>query len=202
MKRREDKTVPAAEKNADGSLLRTYFVSLFSCLVCCIMFLGTSYAWFTGNVTSASNQIRTGMFQVQLIHEGVDIVEDPSHTVFSSKELAPGSNVIEEKLTLNNRGDIRFRYQMNLDIVDNPDNIAQYFTLETSADGKNWSDGVALTDGVEVCREALDAKAQAVIYIRLVLDTKNLSANAIQGKELVVALCLQVQQTLSDGGDA
>lgn len=199
MKRREEKTGSAAEQSADVSLLRTYFVSLFSCLVCCIMFLGTTYAWFSGNVTSASNQIRTGMFQVQLIHEGVDIVENPSHAVFSTQALAPNHNVVTEELTLRNIGDLRLDYEMNLDIVKDDGEIAQYFTVKTKIGEGAWSDAAALKDGFRIAAGELAKKQEEKFSIQLTLNT---DAANIQGKELVVVLSLQAQQVLGNGGNA
>lgn len=199
MKRREEKTVSAAEQSADVSLLRTYFISLFSCLVCCIMFLGTTYAWFSGNVTSASNQIRTGMFQVQLIHEGVDVVENPSHAVFSTQALAPNNNVVTEELTLRNVGDLQLDYEMNLDIVKDDGKIAQYFTVKTKIGEGAWSDAAALKDGFRIAAGELAKKQEEKFSIQLTLNT---DAANIQGKELVVVLSLQAQQVLGNGGNA
>lgn len=47
-------------------LLQTYFTSLFSLVLCVIMFFGTSYAWFTSEVSNANNEIYIGILDVEL----------------------------------------------------------------------------------------------------------------------------------------
>ena len=38
--------------------------SIISMLLCCTMFMGTTYAWFTDSVTSADNKISSGTLEV------------------------------------------------------------------------------------------------------------------------------------------
>ena len=201
MKRKEDvkesAAENAAENAAESSLLRTYFVSLFSCLICCVMFLGTTYAWFSGNVTSASNQIKTGMFHVELWHEGTDIVENPEHVVFTTSALGPGHNAVTEELELKNAGELRVGYSLGLDIVRDDDNIKQYFWVSVKT-GENWSEPQNLVDGFEIGKGELAPKESLPISVKITLDT---SAPDIKGKELAVVLFLQTQQVLGSGGN-
>ncbi len=43
--------------------------SISSLLLCCLTFLGTTYAWFTDSVTSGVNTIQAGSLQVDLVNE-------------------------------------------------------------------------------------------------------------------------------------
>lgn len=197
MKRKEDVKESAAENAAESSLLRTYFVSLFSCLICCVMFLGTTYAWFSGNVTSASNQIKTGMFHVELWHEGTDIVKNPEHVVFTTSALGPGHNEVTEKLELKNAGELRVDYSLGLDIVRDDDNIKQYFRVSVKI-GENWSEPQSLVDGFEIGNGELAPGESLSISVKIMLDT---SAPDIKGKELAMVLFLRTQQVLGSGGN-
>ena len=47
-------------------LLRTYLTSLLCMMLCVTMLLGTTYAWFTSEVTTAGNEIQVGTMRVDL----------------------------------------------------------------------------------------------------------------------------------------
>ena len=45
---------------------RSLFMSVMSLLLCCSMLLGTTWAWFTDDVTSSKNKIQSGSLKVDL----------------------------------------------------------------------------------------------------------------------------------------
>ena len=47
---------------------RALFLSFVSLFLCFTMLLGTTYAWFTDSVTSATNIITAGNLDVELYH--------------------------------------------------------------------------------------------------------------------------------------
>ena len=67
-----EKRPEAAQKkqpNVKSALLQTYMVSLLSLVLCVTMFFGTSYAWFTSEVTNQGNEIYIGTLDVGLFKQ-------------------------------------------------------------------------------------------------------------------------------------
>ena len=49
-----------------ASTKRALLMSVLSLLLCVSMFIGTTFAWFTDSVTSASNIIKSGSLDVEM----------------------------------------------------------------------------------------------------------------------------------------
>lgn len=113
------------------STLRTYFMSLLCLLLCCAMFLSTTFAWFTSDVTSEGNEIHIGTLKVNLLHhEGESkIPVDAEHQVFDKNVKWQPDHTEMETLTVENVGDLAFDYRLQ-------------FILD--------EDGCELTDGLSV----------------------------------------------------
>lgn len=58
--------VPVKQPKVKNMMLQTYFTSLLCLVLCVTMFMGTSYAWFTSEVTNTGNQIYIGTLNVDL----------------------------------------------------------------------------------------------------------------------------------------
>ena len=58
--------VPAKQPKVKSALLQTYFTSLLCMVLCVTMFFGTSYAWFTSEVSNTGNEIYIGTLDVGL----------------------------------------------------------------------------------------------------------------------------------------
>ena len=48
------------------STRRTLLTSFSSLLICMVMFIGTTFAWFTDNVTSGKNIIKSGTLDLEM----------------------------------------------------------------------------------------------------------------------------------------
>ncbi len=97
-------------------LLQTYFTSLLCLVLCVTMFLGTSYAWFTSEVTNEGNEIYIGTLDVGLFNKNgdnwLDLSED-DHKLFDSNiRWEPGYTALET-VKIVNEGDLAFRYVLN-----------------------------------------------------------------------------------------
>lgn len=192
MKRTEEKKEPNAEKGVD--LLRTYFVSLLSCFLCCVMFLGTTYAWFSGGVSSVSNRIQAGSLKIQLIHENADVAANPNHQVFSAEVLSPERPTVTEELTVRNNGSMKLKYTLNLAVVDN-NPLAENFTVTVKKGDVTTTE--QLTNGLLLSEGTLDYEEYETFSVMLGLRTADQS---VQGQQLKVVLCLAAQQVTGNGG--
>lgn len=110
-------------------LLQTYLTSLLCMALCVTMFFGTSYAWFTSEVTNTGNEIHVGILKVELekqVPDGDDEGTEPDYVSLSAKN-DNGSNVHTlfdddihwepgytalETVRITNKGDLAFRYEM------------------------------------------------------------------------------------------
>ena len=70
------------------------FTSFIALLLCCVMLLGTTFAWFTDEVTSANNKIQTGTLDIRLFHSTTKDdwkeITDSKEPVFTYDNWEPG----------------------------------------------------------------------------------------------------------------
>ena len=92
--------------------------SLIMILSCCLLFAGTTFAWFSDEVTSSNNIIEAGNLDVEL-HYSTDgdnwlpVTEAP---LFTSKTWEPGhTEAILLKVT--NAGSLALKYSLSLDVT-------------------------------------------------------------------------------------
>ena len=90
--------------------------SVLSLILCISMLLGTTFAWFTDEVTSAGNIIKSGTLDVEMLWknpgEADDAWQDASEsTIFNYKYWEPGY-VDAKCLKLVNAGDLAFQYRL------------------------------------------------------------------------------------------
>lgn len=113
------------ERKEKNPLLRTYFVSLASLVLCVGMFMGTTFAWFSSDVISQDNQIYVGTLEVTLEHRADDgtwtqVAGD--HKILDPDIFwEPGYTAIEW-LKLTNIGDLSFNYRLKMASTD-PNNV-------------------------------------------------------------------------------
>ena len=94
-------------------LLRTYITSLLSLVLCAAMFLGTTYAWFSGNVTNYGNEIYIGTLDVELyklVDEEFVSLSDGNYTFFDSQIVWEPGHTAVETIRIDNEGQLTFKY--------------------------------------------------------------------------------------------
>lgn len=94
------------------------FLSLFLCVT---MLLGTTFAWFTDEVTSTNNIIKSGTLDVNLEYKNSVITDwtgvDATTNVFLSNLWEPGHTEVV-KLKVTNLGDLALKYNLGINIAD------------------------------------------------------------------------------------
>ena len=85
-------------------------------LLCLVMLVGTTFAWFTDSVTSGNNKIIAGNLKVDLIHvddgKEVSIKDNPSHKIFDYDKWEPGYTVMET-LKVVNKGNLALKFRLD-----------------------------------------------------------------------------------------
>lgn len=105
----------AKPQPAKSVMLQTYFTSLLCMILCVTMFFGTTYAWFTSEVTSQNNEIYIGTLDVGLYKktdgEPLDL-SVAGNTLFDGGiRWEPGYTALETVI-IRNEGDLAFQYDM------------------------------------------------------------------------------------------
>ena len=108
------------ESMAKKVLKRNLFTSLVALSLSTATLIGTTFAWFTDNVTSSNNVIVAGNLDAEVYYG------DPSeknsiqsvNTLFNAvKDWEPGA-VAYENLTVANEGSLAFKYEMAVNFTD------------------------------------------------------------------------------------
>lgn len=138
------------------STKRALLTSVVSLLLCFVMLLGTTYAWFTDVVTSGSNIIAAGNLDIELYHadrgtNGVNERVDKNTKLFDDVDSdlwEPGA-MAWERFTIKNEGSLALQYTFALNA-----------TKATVVDGVSFASmlRVALVDeNFEYKRENVEA---------------------------------------------
>lgn len=101
------------------STKKALLMSLLSLLLCCSMLIGTTFAWFTDEVISADNVIKSGTLKAQLWYsdewEGDTTAWNDASKgkIFNYQYWEPGYTDIKY-IKVANIGDLAFQYQLSI----------------------------------------------------------------------------------------
>ncbi len=103
------------------STKRALIFSALSLLMCFVMLLGTTFAWFTDSVTSTNNIITSGNLDVELEWYDPDakawVALDKDTNVFTDDLWEPGHTEVVY-LKVINKGTLALKYQLGVNVVD------------------------------------------------------------------------------------
>ena len=136
------KKAPKKEPEVKNIMLQTYFTSLLALVLCVAMFFGTTYAWFTSEVTDVGNEIYIGTLSASLHkqnkhpvgEEYLDLAREANKLFDDTIRWEPGYTMLET-IQIRNEGDLAFNYVLNFtdgklaDATANMADIAKYFDV-------------------------------------------------------------------------
>ena len=101
------------------STKRALLMSVLSLVLCVTMLMGTTFAWFTDSVTSASNVIMSGNLDVELEYWDGDSWEkvENSSKLFDEKALWEPGYTHVVYLKVSNLGSLALKYKLGVNIV-------------------------------------------------------------------------------------
>ena len=117
----------AKQPAAKSMLLQTYLTSLLCMVLCVAMFFGTTYAWFTSEVSNTGNEIYIGTLDVDLRMNGESLNNSGTKVFNNTICWEPGYTALRD-LSVVNEGDLSFNYTLNFtaeSVVD----AAKYFDV-------------------------------------------------------------------------
>ncbi len=159
------------------------FTSIISLLLCVSMLVGTTFAWFTDEVTSGTNTIAAGNLDVELYNEDGRVTGNTKLFDDVVPNLWEPGALAYENFEVVNEGTLALKYNMSLDVVD-----------ETVVDGNMLSDvimvGVKAGGFTSTTRQGVidEVGNNWVSLSRFVLDMngKSLSAGASEAFGVVL----------------
>ena len=112
---------------------RALVSSVLALFLCFAMLLGTTYAWFTDEVSSANNIIQTGTLDIEMYYgDAADAitnnVEDSTDPIFNYQYWEPGYTEVKY-VKIVNAGSLAFKFKLdivpNLQLADGEPNLAE-----------------------------------------------------------------------------
>ena len=132
-------------RNQKSNTRRTLALSIMAICLCCVMLIGTTFAWFTDTATSGVNKIQSGNLDLNVEYtlNGTDwqaLTKDTQ--LFEGGLFEPGyTRVVAFRVT--NVGNLALKYAVNMNLVsetngtnvyDKPFKLSDYLTVNTIAD--------------------------------------------------------------------
>ena len=175
---------------------RALLTSIMAFIICAVMLIGTTFAWFTDSVVSGKNQIVAGNLDVELYYdndETADWTKVASDTnVFKKNTLwEPGHTEIV-KLKVANEGSLALKYQFMLDVASETEGT------NVAGDTFKLSDYIMFgitTENVTTREAAIAAvKDNAVKLNEGITDAGNLK----KGEDSVVTMVVYMPTTVDN----
>ena len=133
-------TTSDSHLNKKGNTKSALIMSVLSLVICCLMLIGTTFAWFTDSASTGINNIIAGNLDMELLHSnGVvkdEYVTENTKLFVNSKgeEMLwePGA-VCYENLTVSNVGNLALQYKLSI-------NVGAYNTVFVNGTDKSLKD--------------------------------------------------------------
>jgi len=183
------------------STKKTLLTSALSLVLCIAMLIGTTFAWFTDNVTSAGNKIVAGNLDVQLLMntgDGYKDISDSTSPIFGAGSVAqnnnaetlwePGKTQIAY-LAIKNNGNLALKYTVALDVENVSKDLYKVMeyaiTPNAQYDAKPaWAGGNAVTEGVQSVSGNVSLGVGATHYFALSIHMQETAGNEYMNGEV------------------
>ena len=152
---------------------RALLTSVLAIVLCLVMLIGSTFAWFTDTASTGVNKIQAGNLDVQLLmrgEKGYENIGDSKQAIFGNENSLVAQNDNQNTLwepgktqvaylAIKNNGNLDLKYQVQLKVTNPPDGKNLYEVMkyaivagsETSTvDGWNAADGKSVVAGAQV----------------------------------------------------
>ena len=170
-----------SKKNTNKAL----FSSVIALILCCSMLVGTTFAWFTDEVTSGVNKIVAGNLDVDVLTADGDSIQGIK-TLFNDVTLWEPGVVAYENLTVVNQGNLALKYELSVN-----------FDNENTVNGNGLSKALSVAvvpGGVSGSREQILAAAGNGVKLTELLE----SGALLKGEEKVYGIVIWWQPSAND----
>ena len=183
------------------STKKTLLASALSLVLCITMLIGTTFAWFTDNVTSAGNKIVAGNLDVQLLMntgDGYKDISDSTSPIFGAGSVAQNNNAETlwepgktqvAYLAIKNNGNLALKYSVALDVKNVSKNLYEVMeyaiTPNAQYDAKPaWVGGNAVVVGKQPVSGTVSLGVGATHYFALSIHMQETAGNEYMNGEV------------------
>ncbi len=201
------------------STKRALFTSIMAMVLCFVMMLGTTFAWFTDSASSTGNKIVAGNLDVELlmydgsqyvnISKNADPIFGAENSLLAQNEnlntlWEPGKTQVAY-LAIQNNGSLDLKYTVALDVMNDEGDLYKAMQYTITPDAK---------DGAAVAWDAANAKSVAAQrqsvsdvvtlgqgethYFALSIHMKSEAGNEYQGGKISFDLSVFATQVASE----
>jgi len=170
-------------KVKEKSTAKALAVAILSTFLCVAMLFGTTYAWFTSNVTTGTNTISTAAFNVSLqycdTYNGSysDLMTDSS-VLFDNVTLKPGESTDVMYIKITNSNDYAVNASVSVGTVTTSDGGTNEMLLASATNvtaAKTFEDsdftGTTLAAATILNSVSIAANSSTVVAIAVLLPT-------------------------------
>ena len=180
------------------STKRALISSAIALVVCIAMLVGTTFAWFTDNVSSANNIIKSGNLDVELYYSVLDAngnwttyaPVDENTKIFNYEKWEPGYTSVA-KFQIKNNGSLALKYQLSADVISETEGV--------NKDGQSFKLSEFLKYGVTSVIDAIEERDLALAIANNDFDSFNLKTSTLaQGASDEVGVVIAMPTTVGN----
>ena len=116
--------------NNQKATKRALLTSVMALVMCVVMLVGTTFAWFTDTASTAVNKIQAGNLDVELEYKNADTARfteaNTTTNVFKDGALWEPGHVEYVVLKIRNAGSLALKYKLGINIADEKPSINVY----------------------------------------------------------------------------
>ena len=188
--------------NNQKATKRALLTSVMALVMCVVMLVGTTFAWFTDTASTAVNKIQAGNLDVELLMyknstDGYVNISKDKNPIFGSDTSAvaqndnldtlwePGKTQVAY-LAIENKGNLALKYKVALNVTD-PENsndlykVMQYAIVPDAKNDNNmvtgWTEGNSVVVGLQEVSGEVALDAGATHYFALLVHMDELAGN-------------------------
>ena len=202
--------------NNQKATKRALLTSVMALVMCVVMLVGTTFAWFTDTASTAVNKIQAGNLDIELLmHNGSDYVNisKDKNPIFGSDESTvaqnnnlntlwePGKTQVAY-LAIKNEGNLALKYKVALNVTNPADGkdlykVMQYAIVpdaQPSSAPTAWTTGSDVTVGQQPVSGEVSLAVGATHYFALLVHMDELAGNNYQNGKVEFDLTVYATQ--------
>lgn len=167
---------------------RALLLSIFSIMLCLVMLIGTTFAWFTDTASTAVNKIESGILDVDIVDANGDSLDGKSLSFKNVKGETdilwePGATFTLDSFRIVNKGSLAFKYKVILSGVNGNAELLEAIDFTVGGEPLTEWEGILLPEG-KTPNEGTDEMVGATDDIVISGTMKQTAGNEYQGLTL------------------
>lgn len=201
--------------NRKNATKKSLLISLLALCLCCAMFIGTTFAWFTDSVTSANNIIQSGNLDVEMYWadgtqavpaaDSAEWIDASTGAIFDYSNWEPGYVQVRH-IRIANNGSLALKYAISIAATGEVTDLSDVIDVYYVDPAVQVADRADLSETYKLCTltEALanlgnsgtgSLEAGAAHTITIALKMRESAGNDYMNKAIGSSFCIQLVAT-------